>query len=602
MRRAPLALPFLVVLAFLVAASGASAATLKVRDRAATGQLELSAVAGAKRTVVSVTGPLRARRWLQIAAVRCVEKRCRTLLAAGGSRRHVSPGRHQLSKRLRVRNAAAVRLELRAGRRVIGRKRLLPVPREVPDPDVPDPGPAALSVSTSPGLIPGYDPSIPDYTVRCADAGAVELQAAVPAGQTMTVDGGPERTATTFAQSIALEPNQAFRFTVGDGTTTREHVVRCLPADFPSWTVERNAEPDSDWLAFTPRTTGTGEYAIIADSHGIPVWWNQPPGGGAAATDLKVLPDGTLAWARAVASPFNATSYDHVTLDGQFLGSISTVGVGADHHDLQVLPNGNYLLVAFPPRYNVDLTPEGGPSDATVVDGEIQEVEPDGDLVWAWNTKDHIDRAEWASWGVLNTLINSQYGPVYNPAHVNSLEVDGVDGEGVIFSARHLNAIYRINRFTDEIDWKLGGTTTSRSLTIVGDTRFANSSFGGQHDARRLSDGTVSVFDNGTGRNRAPRSVRYRINPATKTATLVEELEDPRAPVSVCCNSSRRLPTGRWVVTNETSRTISELTPSGEAILRLQFSAGSTYRAIPYSEDVLQRGALRAGMDTMHPR
>ena len=54
------------------------------------------------------------------------------------------------------------------------------------------------------------------------------------------------------------------------------------------------------------------------------------------------------------------------------------------------------------------------------------------------------------------------------------------------------------------------------------------SHFGGQHDARLLGDGTVTLFDDGTHLGRAPRAVRYQIDAGSPTATMVEQLTRPR--------------------------------------------------------------------------
>jgi hypothetical protein len=511
----------------------------------------------------------------------------------GARRRWIAPGRADLSERLRVAPAGAVRVELRAGRRLVGRRTLVPSLTE-PAATEPD-GPAAFSLEGSPGLQPPYDPEIPDYTADCSDAGGVMLRAAVPAGQSLSIDGGPARSATEFEQTVALTPGQGFRFTVTDERGEREHGVRCLPADFPTWTVTREAGVQADLLAFAPRNTGVGDYAVIADSNGVPLWWYKPVG--AVPLDFKVLPGGTVTWARYPGMfGFSETTYDHLGLDGTFLGSISPVGVGADHHDLQVLPNGNRLLIGYPRRDHVDLSAIGGPSDATVVDGEIQEVTPAGELVWSWNTKDHVAVTE-TDWPADQVIGSSRSGPVYDIAHVNSVEVDG---SGVIFSARHLNAIYRVRR-DGGIAWKLGGTRTSASLDFVDDPLGA-ASFGGQHDARRLSDGTVTLFDNGSGRGRPPRSLRYAIDEGAGTATLLEQVVDPATPLSSCCNSTRKLPGGNWVVTSEQQGTITELTPAGRAVLTLRFARGSTYRAVPYSGGEMSRTELRDGMDAMHSR
>src|SRR5205085_1925089 len=95
---------------------------------------------------------------------------------------------------------------------------------------------------------------------------------------------------------------------------------------------------------------------------------------------------------------------------------------------------------------------------------------------------------------------------------------------------------------------KLGGTTTPESLTIVGDDDHAPNHLGGQHDARILPDGTLSLHENGTGLGRPPRAVRFRIDPIARTATLVETVVDPTIPTSLCCGSATRMPGGDWVM------------------------------------------------------
>ena len=51
---------------------------------------------------------------------------------------------------------------------------------------------------------------------------------------------------------------------------------------------------------------------------------------------------------------------------------------------------------------------------------------------------------------------------------------------------------------------------------------------GAQHDARLLPDGTLTVFDNRTNLGtQAPRAVRFRINRAGGTATLLQSITDP---------------------------------------------------------------------------
>ena len=216
-------------------------------------------------------------------------------------------------------------------------------------------------------------------------------------------------------------------------------------------------------------------------------------------------------------------------------------------------------------------------------------------MVWSWDAFDHISVAE------TDPQFRAQlvFSP-FDAFHWNSIEATDT---GFIVSFRHLDAVYAIDKATGDIDWKLGGTPTPQSLTVVNDPVFTGGShFGGQHDARRLSDGTVTLHDNGSNLGRAPRAVRYQIDESARTATMVEQLSDAAVvPTSGCCGSARRLDGGDWVVGWGGTNTVSELTSSGSRVFLMQFTTGTLYRAVPVPFGVLDRAALRAGMDAQYP-
>jgi hypothetical protein len=254
--------------------------------------------------------------------------------------------------------------------------------------------------------------------------------------------------------------------------------------------------------------------------------------------------------------------------------------------------------MSYVPRDGVDLSALGGPVGARVLDAEVQEVTPAGDLAWSWKSQDHVALAETASFGLAAAKLIDAEGDLYDLVHANSIEAAG---DQVLVSMRHTNAVYAINRSDGSIAWKLGGTQTPESLTPVGDP-FGAALFGGQHDARMLADGTLTVHDNGSGRGRPPRSVRYALDTAARTATLLEEVVDVRATTSFCCGSSRRLDGGNWLMSWGGVRSIAELTPQSRPVLTLTFDDAVSYRAQPFSAEQVSRAALRAGMDAQHPR
>jgi hypothetical protein len=125
----------------------------------------------------------------------------------------------------------------------------------------------------------------------------------------------------------------------------------------------------------------------------------------------------------------------------------------------------------------------------------------------------------------------------------------------------------------------------------------AGGSISGQHDAR-MAGGVLTLHDNGSGADRAPRSVAYRIDESTGTARMVRRLTDRIAPVSKCCGSTRVLPGGNVVTGWGGTPWFTENRPDGTRVFRL--NATFIYRAIPIGEGGFTRAELRAGMDAQY--
>jgi hypothetical protein len=183
----------------------------------------------------------------------------------------------------------------------------------------------------------------------------------------------------------------------------------------------------------------------------------------------------------------------------------------------------------------------------------------------------------------------------YDITHWNSIEAAG---GSVIASFRNLDAVYKIDKSSGAIVWKLGGTTTSKSLSVTGDPH--SYTLGAQHDARLLSDGTVTVFDNRTGLNSGPEAVRFSIDEQSGTATLLESITDPSVTGSSCCGSARRLRNGEWLIDWGGHRPIGGYKPDGERTFLLRFDHTFSYRAQPVPSGVLSVEDLRRGMNAMY--
>lgn len=459
-----------------------------------------------------------------------------------------------------------------------------PAPAPVDPPPPPDP----TSVESVPPLVPAFDPAVSDYTVAC-DGTPLTISARPTPEAAVAVDGGSLES-EAFEAEVPLQENQAFEFAVEEAGDTRAYHVRCLPSDFSTWEYERLREPHhAFYLAAPSLFTGSKPYAVIFDANGVPVWWYKDEPG---PIDAKFLPDGRLAW-WGQQGPLD-DGYEIRDLDGETLDVIRFVGFSTDIHELQET-GGNFLLTAYRPRTGVDLTEFGGGVDDEVIDGVVQEVDADENVIWEWSTEGHVGLQETGRWWP-SLLANSTARDV---VHMNAVEPVGDDA--ILISLRHTDAVYKIDKATGNVIWKLGGSWTPKSLAVVGDAHAAYP-LGGQHDVRLLPDGTITVYDNRTNIPGSPRGVRYQIDEVAKTATLVEEVTDPLVPSSFCCGSARRSADGSWLFSWGGRSLVTEFDAEGNRTFRLGFGGTAfSYRAVP-APDSLAAEALRAGMDTMHPR
>ena len=265
--------------------------------------------------------------------------------------------------------------------------------------------------------------------------------------------------------------------------------MRCLPNSFPTYAYTRSGPVSPQYFAVTRNDL---RYAIIFNNHGVPIWWVHT-----LTWNARVLPSGDVLWFNPPPGQFEIHR-----LNGGLVRVLRPVGLPSDGHDLRFASNGDHLVASGILQDHVDTSAYGGSSDATVKQAELQEVSPSGQLVWDWKTQDHISLAETGRWWP------SAVGFGYDLVHWNSIQPAG--NGSVIASFRHLDAVYKIDKSTGAIVWKLGGTSRPESLSVIGDPR--PYTFGGQHDARLLGDGTVTVFDNRTDLNSRPRAVRFRID------------------------------------------------------------------------------------------
>ena len=241
-----------------------------------------------------------------------------------------------------------------------------------------------------------------------------------------------------------------------------------------------------------------------------------------------------------------------------------------DYHDIQILSNGNYIIQAYDSLI-VDMSSlvQGGNPNA-LVRGilRIQEFDENHELIYNWFALDHLNIQDYINLNLTNPIVTWMHG--------NSIEIDYDDN--LILSDRRSSQIIKINRITGDIIWILGGPLNE--FEIINDTF---QGFTKQHDARRLENGNILLFDNGNSHEPpTSRAVEYQIDNQNMTATLVWEFVNPYGVVSASMGSVQRLPNYNtlinWGNIPTQGANIIEVDNDGNIVLELQFDLGSCYK------------------------
>ncbi len=204
-----------------------------------------------------------------------------------------------------------------------------------------------------------------------------------------------------------------------------------------------------------------------------------------SSLDFTLQPNGMMSyWSQADQS--------FLFMDSTFtvVDSISIKNLAqTDPHELQVLPNGHFLLLGNEyitmdlSQYNYfNHNGDPGSSTASVRCSVIQEQDSARNVVFEWHTADHF------AFDDVDTFF------LFSPTdvdwtHSNAIEMDN-DGN-ILLCTRHLDEVTKINHSDSSIIWRLGGKQNQFT--------FINSPipFYGQHDIRRISNGHVTIYDGG---------------------------------------------------------------------------------------------------------
>jgi hypothetical protein len=251
-------------------------------------------------------------------------------------------------------------------------------------------------------------------------------------------------------------------------------------------------------------------------------------------------------------------------------------GYNGDHHEFLISPQDTALITI----YNAvpkDLSSVGGSRDSVAIQGIVQELDiQSGEVLFEWRSIDHVALEE------TYVTASEDHYPGIDYFHLNSIDVE--PDNNLLLSARETSALYKIDRKSGEIIWRLGG---KKSDFDMGEgTHFAF-----QHDARRLPDGTISIFDNGSliFKNGTPkaleesRAIVLELDEERMRATLVREYTHPEKQQADAAGNMQVLANGDVLVGWGRGLAISEFSKDGKLLFDLRVSPEHrSYRAFRF--------------------
>src|ERR687898_1818643 len=291
----------------------------------------------------------------------------------------------------------------------------------------------------------------------------------------------------------------------------------------PAIRVNANLPGTAPGHFFVSPKKGPGEEAptqdgpLIVDASGEPVWFRPLQQVDADAFTFQVQRykgETVLTWWEGLHTGYGQGEY--VICDHSYR-EIARFGAGngyeGDHHEFLITPEDTALITIYS-EVPWDLSSLGGPADSAVLDGIVQEVDIEtGEVLFEWHSLEHVAFEESYFEPPPDLKTSCDY------FHINSVDV--YDDEHLLISARRTSTVYKVDRKTGEVAWRLGGKMSDFDMGVGTRTDYP-------HDARYHGNGNITIFDNGrVKKNEQSRGIVVEIDEDAMSARLVGEYTHP---------------------------------------------------------------------------
>ena len=409
-------------------------------------------------------------------------------------------------------------------------------------------------------------------------------------------------------------------------------------------------EKISSGYVFVAPSASTESHLLRNDGSVVHTW----PGTGPAGLAVKVLRDGTILRSGVISSSIFRNGngaggkVEKRSWDGDLLWSYVIPDERfLQHHDVEALPNGNVLILAW--RFHTaeeaiaagrkpGTFPDTGIWSESIL--EVKPTGPDGgEIVWQWHAWDHLVQdvdATKANYGVADgnyrridlNFTSNMPNPATNPdwLHLNNVRYNEKLDQ-IMVTSRPWSEVWIIDHSTtrEESASSKGGRQghggdllyrwgNPRAYRRGGATE---QTLINPHDAHWIADGLIGaghmlVFNNGTGRGYSsadevvlPVDAKGgylpepggRFGPTTATWSYGETAAGTF--ISPTGSSAQRLPNGNTLICVSNANRIVEVTPEKEVVWDVNLGSGSaggyTFRAMRLFPESAELRATRLG-------
>ncbi|MEQ8470145.1 MAG: arylsulfotransferase family protein [Marinoscillum sp.] len=273
---------------------------------------------------------------------------------------------------------------------------------------------------------------------------------------------------------------------------------------------------------------------------------------------------------------------------------------GLQHHDLEVLPNGNVLVMAWEVKTPQELISVGYTGEVTTLNSEaIYEIDTGTqEIAWEWHAWDHLVQDE--------DETKSTFGYLFqNPEKINVnyvtdspefMHCNGIDHDAardiIYISVRKYSEVWVIDHQTTSLEaigskgdllYRFGNPATYKG---TGDRLFTYQHHPNLIEGSVPGKGNMLVFSNNPDEGKSnvieldiPDNFDFNVPPKVVWSYDDDELFSP------ILSGAERLPNGNTLISSGTQFTATEVTPDKEVVWKMTMDGKRLWRTYSYSRD-----------------